>query len=392
MNRYNNLSRFFHWLIAGMIVTQFLLAELAESAKHNDKLLEQLALLANHKSIGITVLVLAIFRLLYRFSSKPPALPNVMPRWQKLASHFSHFTLYGLLFAMPISGWLMSSAKAYSVSWFNLFSLPDFVAPDESLANLLHSVHHYLAEALFVIAVLHIAAALKHHFIDKDDVLRRMAGVKSWVLFITVVVFTIAAFGRFFGGSNMVEPDSISNTAEAQLIIASDLPLWEIDYGHSYIKFSGDQAGAPFAGEWKVWSADIQFDANTLTQSRFNVIIDTSSGFSNDSERDDTIRSADFFNADVFKEAQYTAQKFEQTGEQFRSLGQLSMKGVTIEVPLNFTVVEVDKKRVLKGTASLDRLLWNIGAGDWADTSWVGQYVLVEVLVTTLEKSKEQND
>lgn len=391
MNRFNNIARFFHWLIAALIVSQFVLAKLAESAKHQGQLLEQLALLANHKSIGITILVLAVLRLGYRLSSKVPELPSQMPDWQKLASQLSHFILYGLLFAMPISGWLMSSAKAYSVSWFNLFALPDFVTPSESLAESLHTVHHYLAEALFVVAALHIAAALKHHFIDKDDVLTRMAGVKSWAFFTVVTIVTLALFGRFFAsvessGSSVdsADLDAISNGDTIQLIAKSDLPIWNIDYDKSFIKFSGDQAGAPFTGEWKRWSAEIQFDENKLEHSRFNVTIDTGSGFSGDTERDDTIRSPEFFDVAVFKEAQYLADNFVKEDKVYKSIGQLSMKGALVAADLTFTVVEEDGKLVLTGTASLDRLLWNIGAGDWVDTSWVGQHVTVDVLVTAV--------
>ncbi len=386
MTRYSGIARFFHWSVAGLIVSQYVLAKLAESAKHHDRLLEQLALLANHKSIGITILALAVLRLAYRCVNKAPELPRDIPAWQKSASHASHTLLYGLLFAMPISGWLMSSAKAYSVSWFNLFALPDFVAPSEPLADTLHTVHHYLAEALFVIALLHILAAVKHHFIDKDNVLRRMAGLSSLVLFLGVSILAIALFGRFFESSDSVDLAESGSDNAVQVMSSSELPIWKIDYDNSYIRFSGDQAGAPFTGDWKVWSADIQFDAAQLEQARFNVTIDTSSAFSNDKERDETIASPEFFDVATFKEARYLAQRFEKAGDQFRSLGQLSMKGATSDTVLNFSVTEKDGKAVLTGTASLNRLLWNIGTGDWADTSWVGEQVKVDVMVTAFSQ------
>jgi len=380
MSRYDAIARFFHWSIAGLIVSQYGLAELAQYAQHQDKALEQLALWANHKSVGITILVLALMRLIYRLVSKAPALPSTMPLWQKTASHVSHGLLYILLFAMPITG--MSSAKAYSVSWFNLFALPDFVSPNKPLAETLHLVHQILAQALFVVALIHILAALKHYFFDKDEVLQRMASLGNWALFICISFVTVLVLGRFFTSATGDSDQKLIRSNEEFLTISkSGLALWKIDYENSFIKFSGEQAGAPFTGEWKVWSADIQFDANKLNQSRFNVSIDTNSGFSNDTERDDTMRSNEFFDVAQFKVAKYIAQNFSKTENKFQSQGQLTIKGIASSAILTFDVREEDGKLILAGTAPLDRFLWNIGTGDWLDTSWVGRDVLVEVRV-----------
>lgn len=386
MNQFSNIARFFHWLIAGLIIGQYVLAKLAENAKANERILEQLALLANHKSIGITILVLAILRLAYRLKNPPKKIASDMPAWQHHASNVSHVLLYVFLFSMPLSGWLMSSAKAYSVSWFNLFTLPDFIAPHEYWAANLKSIHYYLAEALFVVAIVHVAAALKHHFIDKDSVLTGMAGRKSWALLAITVMISVGVFGRLFGGSATdnapeVEAKVDSSVSSETQFAKSDLPLWQIDYADSYIKFTGDQAGAAFTGQWQQWQADIQFDAKQLSEARFNVSIDTGSGFSNDSERDETIRSSDFFDVAKFAQASYKAVNFSADGSGFNSQGQLTMKGLSSSAILSFTVTEENGKTVLKGTAPLDRLVWNIGTGDWVDTDWVGQQVMVEVRV-----------
>jgi cytochrome b561 len=385
MNQFSNIARFFHWLIAGLIITQYVLAKLAENAKANEQILEQLALLANHKSVGITILVLAILRLAYRLKYPPQKTVSNMPSWQHYASNVSHVLLYVFLFSMPISGWLMSSAKAYSVSWFNFFTLPDLVAPSEQWASTLNSVHHYLAEALFVVTLVHVAAALKHHFFDKDSVLSGMAGRKSWVLFAATILLSLAVFGRLFGGASET-PSQTNVSIESSLISGaqlteSDLPTWEIDYADSYIKFTGDQAGAEFTGQWQEWRADIQFDAEQLSKARFNVSIDTDSGFSDDSERDETIRSSDFFDVVKFEQASYKAERFSATESGFVSQGTLTMKGLSHMAILDFAISQENGKTVLKGSAPLDRLLWSIGTGDWVDTDWVGQEVLVEVRV-----------
>jgi len=392
MNQYSKIAKVLHWSVAGLIVGQYVLAKLAEYAERQDNLLDQLALLANHKSVGITILLLAVVRLVYRFNSSAPPLPDSMTTWQVNASKASHFLLYGFLFALPISGWLMSSATAYSVSWFNLIALPDFVAPNEMLADQLHAVHHYLAEALFVVAVIHLIAALKHHFIDRDEVLMRMSSKANWLLFAIVIVLVVGFFGRVFStqpSQEILPTPNVKQASQANLddktsqLAQSDLPIWDIDYAQSYIKFSGDQAGAPFQGEWTMWSAKIQFDARQLSKARFDVVIDVNSGFSNDQERDDTIRSPEFFDVAVFPEAYYRADIFSSKEGQFEAIGKLSMKGATADSILSFDVVEDGGQRVLTGSAILDRLRWNIGSGDWVDTSWVGKDVSVEVRVVT---------
>jgi cytochrome b561 len=169
--RYDAVAQFFHWLIAALIVTQFALAWTADDLPLG---LRKLALLARHKSFGMTVLMLAVLRLLWRWSHRPPELPKTMMPIEVKLAHASHSVLYVLLFAMPLSGWLMSSAKNYSVSWFGLFTWPNLIAKNEAAFSALRETHHVLSWALLAIAILHVLAAFKHHFLNKDSVLLRM--------------------------------------------------------------------------------------------------------------------------------------------------------------------------------------------------------------------------
>jgi cytochrome b561 len=170
-NRYSAVARGFHWIIVALIVTQF---ALAWSEGDLPVGMHKLALLARHKSFGMTVLMLAVLRLLWRLKNPPPALPSGMSRPERLIARATHVAFYVLLFVMPITGWMMSSAKNYSVSWFGLFTWPNLIGKNEAAFNLLHSTHEILSDILFVLAILHILAALKHHFWNKDDVLLRM--------------------------------------------------------------------------------------------------------------------------------------------------------------------------------------------------------------------------
>ena len=175
--RYTSTARWLHWLVAGMIVVQYILAELAEQAGDQNSTLQQLALLAQHKSVGITILGIAVIRLLWRWRHPTPELPEEMAHWQGQAAKVAHWLLYLLLLLVPMTGWLMSSASAYSVSWFNLIALPDLVGADEVLKAQLMNWHEILAKVLFAVAVIHILAAIKHAILDRDQVLNRML---SW--------------------------------------------------------------------------------------------------------------------------------------------------------------------------------------------------------------------
>ena len=164
------LSKALHWLIVLLIINQWIIAERAEALTGFAKL----KALGYHKSFGMTILMLAIIRLVWRWMNPVPDLRAETKPWERALAKISHVLLYGLIFAMPITGWLMSSAKTYSVSWFNLFAFPNLVGKNDRVYHLMNDLHHLLFAALVIVAALHIAGALKHHFIDKNDVLKRM--------------------------------------------------------------------------------------------------------------------------------------------------------------------------------------------------------------------------
>lgn len=174
-SRYGIIAQLFHWSIVALVITQFVLANLANDLPLGPA---KVRLLEQHKSVGITIFGLVLLRLLWRWLNPVPALPDGVARWQRIGARISHSLLYALLLAMPLAGWLMSSARNFPVSWFRLVTLPDLIAPREAAFELFRDVHHLLAKLLFIVALLHIAAALKHHFIDRDNVLRRMLPVK----------------------------------------------------------------------------------------------------------------------------------------------------------------------------------------------------------------------
>ncbi len=168
---WGSISKLLHWSIVGLLLTQYTLAWIASGLPLG---LEKLVVLTRHKSFGILILALAATRLTWRLLNPTPALPAGTPQLQRRLARATHGLLYACLFALPLSGWIMSSARNFSVSFFGLFQLPDLVSPGETLYLVSRSVHVGLTWVLLGTVLLHVAAALKHHFVDHDTVLRRM--------------------------------------------------------------------------------------------------------------------------------------------------------------------------------------------------------------------------
>ena len=127
-----------------------------------------------HKWAGVLILALSAARLLWRLTHRPPA-DAPMPAWQARAAHLAHGALYALFFAVPLMGWAYSSAAGFPIVLFGVLPLPDFVPVSRELADALKPWHGWLAKGLAAVVVLHVAGALKHQFIDRDGLLRRVS-------------------------------------------------------------------------------------------------------------------------------------------------------------------------------------------------------------------------
>lgn len=168
---YGSVAQSLHWTMAGLICYQYILAERAADAT----LFQKLGILATHKSVGITILLLAAFRLSWNFGvgERPRPVPGE-PRYRLRLARASHTTLYALMVAMPVTGWMMSCAANTPVSYFGMITLPNLVSPQPGWVDALKLIHGSLFALLAAIVAVHASAALYHHFFLKDDVLRRM--------------------------------------------------------------------------------------------------------------------------------------------------------------------------------------------------------------------------
>jgi cytochrome b561 len=170
-DRYTTTAIALHWLIFALIACGFTLALYMVDLPLSP---QKLKYFAWHKWIGITVFLLALARVAWRSTHRAPALPASTPAWQRRAASAMHGALYALIVVIPVTGWLYSSAAGVPTVYLGVMALPDLVAKDKALAELLKSVHLTLNYSLLVLVVLHIAAALQHHFIVRDEVLARM--------------------------------------------------------------------------------------------------------------------------------------------------------------------------------------------------------------------------
>lgn len=177
---YGIVAQGFHWLIVLLIIVQYQLGEIAHDLPPG---IDKLIMMSRHKSLGITILALALMRIGWRLFNARPAPPPGAHVALKLAGSATHFALYALLILLPVTGWLASSAANSPVSWWGMLTLPDFITPSEARFEFIGELHEVLTRLLVIIALIHTLAALVHHFIFKDSVLRRMLpgwpGLKS---------------------------------------------------------------------------------------------------------------------------------------------------------------------------------------------------------------------
>lgn len=169
--RYTRTAAVLHWLMAvllcGMVILGFYMQGLSLSP-------DKLRLYSWHKWAGISIFLLALLRMGWRLTHRPPALADHLPAAVRLAAAAGHASLYVLMLAIPVSGWLMSSAKGVQTVWFGVVPLPDLIARNKVLGDALQTTHYYLNLILIAMVAGHVLMALKHHFIDRDGSLKRM--------------------------------------------------------------------------------------------------------------------------------------------------------------------------------------------------------------------------
>lgn len=171
---YGIISKIFHWTIAALVLVQFYLVYWKHWMLPEKSPIANFYISGLHKPIGVVILLLAIFAVTWKVNNPKPDYPLTMRNWEKQSAIFVQSLLYLILFAMPISGLIMSTAAGYPPSFFGLFQFPQLLEKNEVMAQFFFDVHEMTGYLVIALVVVHVGAALKHHFIDRDNVLKRM--------------------------------------------------------------------------------------------------------------------------------------------------------------------------------------------------------------------------
>lgn len=168
------VAKVFHWLIALAIFGNIGLGLWADGLDLSPTKVEAFYW---HKTIGLSVLWVAVLRIVWRAANPPPHLPPQIAGWERALAHASHFLLYIVMIAMPLSGWVIHSTSNFPLDLYGLVPVPDIIpadADEEAIGDIAKAVHYWLFVAICVLVSVHVLGALKHHFVNGDQVLRRM--------------------------------------------------------------------------------------------------------------------------------------------------------------------------------------------------------------------------
>ena len=168
---WGTIAKSFHWLIAALILGQFVIGKIAEASQLSPFKIDMFVW---HKSIGVTILLLVVLRLAWRLQNSPPSPPAELSRRETKLAKIGHWILYGLMIVVPLSGWWVSDASRLPFKAYFVLPMPDMIAADRPTQEFAEGVHGILTKVLLVVAIGHIAAALRHHYRLRNDVLRRM--------------------------------------------------------------------------------------------------------------------------------------------------------------------------------------------------------------------------
>jgi cytochrome b561 len=172
--RYGAVAIALHWLMAVLLVFLCALGIYMAGLPDVGFDTKKIALILYHKQFGMLALIVAALRLAWRVGNALPQLVETLPDWQKVTARFVHLCFYALMLALPISGWLLSSAAGFTISLFGWFDLPDLVPFNDHLFHTFDDIHKWLGYALIALILIHAVAALSHHVLSRDETLKRM--------------------------------------------------------------------------------------------------------------------------------------------------------------------------------------------------------------------------
>ncbi len=349
---YSKTSRALHWFMAPLIYVVLGLGIYgADFAGYENRAL----IYALHATIGLTIFGFAIARLITRLKNPSPPFPeDEMPEWQRNVALTMHLCLYFGMFLLPITGWMMASGKGLEITVFGQLTLPHLITPNEHAATLYHGVHKILGYAMVALVMVHTLAGIKILVID--GIKRRTPKTRARMgMLAALVILPLTEAG-------------------------ASAPNWLIDQDQTTVTFSWTQLGAEFTGTLSNITGDIYFAPDNLDDAAINISFPMADATTGAADRDKTFHGADWFDIETAPAVTFSSDDVTVAeGEnQYLAKGQLTMKDISRPIDLPFTLTITDGIAHARGRITLDRLDWNIGIGEWRDTSIVKNAVNVE--------------
>lgn len=411
--RYSGIAILLHWALALLLLFQLGLGWSLEALPHATLFVA----FQFHKSVGILILVLSLARLLVRLFVPRPAPVEGAPALKLLAS-VVHWGLYGVMILGPITGWIIVSTARVKLPTLLFGTIPLPHLPLGAAWNEpAETIHGLIGWLLAGLVVLHVAGALRHHLL-RDDLIGRMmpaALSRRPALSVALVVALAACVAAFFTGSwryrghgaapapapsqplptapaaptetpaastptpaVSVSPAPAPSPSASPTDTATAMPVrrWKVAPGGS-LGFRTVYSGETITGRFTRWTADIQFSPDDLAHSKIAVDIDLASVSSGDSERDDTLKGDDFFGVAAHPQARFTATRIRKQGSGYVADGTLALAGASRAMPVAFTLKIDGDHAQASGTATVKRLSFGVGKGQWSDPATIPDGIAV---------------
>ncbi len=414
-----------HWLIALCVIAMIPMGLwMSDAINRPDSQQTAYRVFQLHKSIGFTILALTLARLAWRLMHPVPPFPGSMKSWEKFTARAVHAAFYAILILMPLSGWIYVSTGwsattdrplEVATSYFGFFSIPhlEFVAnaPEDARRGVafgMLGIHSLIAWGTVALFLLHVGAALKHQFVDRDGVMGSMvpwlrpgsvdSANKRSKSFLAVLTGLLAVVVLWFAGwaSNQPDAAAIRGSADASeqaskaidtTIVPGTASEWTIDREDSTIEFSGNHAGKDFTGRFEDWEGHVWFDPEDLAGSRATVLVRTASARTGDATQEGSLEQAEWFDIETFPVARFDATVFRALGGgRYEADGTLTIKQTSLPVRLPFSYISRGESAKVEGELELDRTALGLGMASDPTAEWVSGKIGVTISVSASRK------
>ncbi len=372
---YGVITKWLHWLLASLIIGMLAFGVYMEDLALSPT---KLRYYGWHKSLGIVILGLVVLRMVWKCVNPTPSLPRHMTRFKRIIAYSFHGLLYTLMFYMPITGWLMSSAAGFPISVFGLPPLPNLIAPDKEMVEFFKELHEIGLWVFAALITFHICAAFFHHFYYKDGILLRMLPNKKTLSSFLLALFLCISASTSYAATHTVIKEK------------------------SKLKFAAIVNDAASFGHFSDYELDINFypekPEDSVITGTVNLTPDSITADYEDVAKN--IINEDWLNISEFNTATLIAKEFERhTDNTYQGRGSLTLLGQTHPVDIHLMLISgsiggmqvSDNAQEVIGivTISVDRLKYGIGKGEWRDTSTVDKEVVISGYIVTLTETAQ---